>query len=431
MISKGVERIKNRITQDLLNINYNARVIAMTLIPMVLIMAMGNTYHTLYLDAIGLSKQQIGGVLFLRFLFLIVSTLFSVGVVERIGRRNSLLIGDLLSWATYFFLIGLIPHIYAVIIGSICWGIGQGLALIAWYCLLIEDAQDQEEISRIYTVNSFIFINSSILVPLAGVVIAYLGMEKGGRIIMIATGLMNYLMYGIRHKFLLESKIGHSIKVKRPSIKPNVILKKTVQDLFQIRENKLILIALLLAGSSSLSKIVVDNFYYLYCVEKMAVHRAIISIFQFTSSMVYSLLTLFFIPSFVKMIKSNEVRILFFAGVSLIGIGGLFFVKPGEWKIMILFTVLIVVGESLIDVYCHSIWNGIIPVGKTASHFAAFSLLTATFNAVFSLNTGILFEKFSFIIPLLMAGIISVIIFLVFIKIVVERRRPSVIIPGV
>ena len=126
-------------------------------------------YVSIYMLALGLSDKQIGLIVSISWGFQIVLALLSGVVTDKLGRRRTTLIFDILSWSVpalisalaqnfwYFLAAGIVNSVWRIVHNS-------------WTCLLVEDA-DQSQLVDIYT---WIYIANfmvGFIAPLAGALI--------------------------------------------------------------------------------------------------------------------------------------------------------------------------------------------------------------------------------------------------------------------
>ena len=119
--------------------------------------------------ALGLSDNQIGSIISISWGFQVILALLSGVVTDKLGRRRTTLIFDIISW-TIPSLISAIAQNYwyfliAGIINSV-WRITHN----SWSCLLVEDA-DQDQLIDIYSWIYIANIMVGFVAPLAGVLI--------------------------------------------------------------------------------------------------------------------------------------------------------------------------------------------------------------------------------------------------------------------
>jgi len=127
-------------------------------------------YVSIYMLAVGLSDTQIGLILSISWGFQIILALMSGVITDKLGRRRTTLIFDILAWTIpalisaiaqnfwYFLAAGIINSLWRVVLNS-------------WSCLLVEDAE-RDHIVDMYT---WIYIGNQLVgfvAPLAGILIS-------------------------------------------------------------------------------------------------------------------------------------------------------------------------------------------------------------------------------------------------------------------
>ena len=127
-------------------------------------------YISIYMLAVGLSDTQIGLILSISWGFQIIMALLSGVITDKLGRRRTTLIFDILAWTIpalisaiaqnfwYFLAAGIINSLWRVVLNS-------------WSCLLVEDAE-RDNIVDMYT---WIYIGNQLVgfvAPLAGILIS-------------------------------------------------------------------------------------------------------------------------------------------------------------------------------------------------------------------------------------------------------------------
>jgi MFS family permease len=126
-------------------------------------------YVSIYMVALGLSDTQIGTILSISWGFQIFMALLGGVITDKLGRRRTTLIFDILAWSIpaliaalaqnfwYFLAAGIINSVWRVVLNS-------------WSCLLVEDAEPQQLVDMY----SWIYIGNQLVgfvAPLAGVLI--------------------------------------------------------------------------------------------------------------------------------------------------------------------------------------------------------------------------------------------------------------------
>jgi MFS family permease len=126
-------------------------------------------YVSIYMLALGLAETQIGLILSISWGLQIVFALLSGVVTDKLGRRRTTLVFDILAWTIPSLIAALAQNFWyfvaAAMINSV-WRITQN----AWTCLLVEDAE-RDQLVDIYT---WIYIGNQLVgfvAPLAGLLI--------------------------------------------------------------------------------------------------------------------------------------------------------------------------------------------------------------------------------------------------------------------
>jgi DHA1 family tetracycline resistance protein-like MFS transporter len=127
-------------------------------------------YVSVYMLALGLVDRQIGLILSISWGFQIVLALLGGAITDKLGRRRTTLIFDILSWSVPALISALAQSFWYFLAASIInsfWRITHN----SWTCLLVEDAEP-EQLADIYT---WIYISNLVvgfIAPLAGVLIS-------------------------------------------------------------------------------------------------------------------------------------------------------------------------------------------------------------------------------------------------------------------
>jgi MFS family permease len=126
-------------------------------------------YVSIYMLALGLTDADIGLILSLSWGFQIVFALLSGVITDKLGRRRTTLIFDILAWSIPALISAVAANFWFFLAAGVfnsVWRITQN----SWTCLLVEDA-DPDQMVDMYT---WIYISNQIvgfIAPLAGVII--------------------------------------------------------------------------------------------------------------------------------------------------------------------------------------------------------------------------------------------------------------------
>ena len=126
-------------------------------------------YASLYMIALGLSDKQIGLTVTISWAFQIIFALLSGVITDKLGRRLTTLIFDLLSWSVPA-LISAIAQNYWYFLGAAIINSTWRVTHNSWTCLMVEDT-DPDQLVDIY---SWVYIAGLLVAffaPLAGLLI--------------------------------------------------------------------------------------------------------------------------------------------------------------------------------------------------------------------------------------------------------------------
>jgi MFS family permease len=126
-------------------------------------------YVSIYMLALGLSDKQIGLIVSISWSFQILLALFSGVVTDKLGRRRTTLIFDILAWSVPAIISAVAQNFWYFLAAGVINSVWR-ITLNSWSCLLVEDA-DQTQLVDIYT---WIYIANQMVgfvAPLAGVLI--------------------------------------------------------------------------------------------------------------------------------------------------------------------------------------------------------------------------------------------------------------------
>lgn len=257
-------------------------------------------YISIYMLALGLTDKQIGLTVSISWGFQLILALLSGVVTDKLGRRRTTLIFDIIAWSIPALISAVAQNFWYFLIAGVInsvWRITHN----SWSCLLVEDA-DREQLVDIY---SWIYI-ANILVgfiaPLAGVLIGVYSLVPTVRGLYIFAAIMftikaaaTYRMTGetqqgvVRMRETRHQNILHALGEYRGIFQTTL---RTPQTLYTAGIMLIISIASVISGS----------FWSIIVTEKLHIPNAHLAFFPFIKSAVM----LFFF--FVVMPRINRMH---------------------------------------------------------------------------------------------------------------------------
>ena len=257
-------------------------------------------YVSVYMLALGVSDKQIGLIVSISWGFQIIMALLGGVVTDKLGRRRTTLIFDILSWSVpalisafaqnfwYFLAAGIVNSVWRIVLNS-------------WTCLLVEDA-DQSQVVEIYTWIYIANIIVGFVAPLTGILIGAYSLVPTMRGLYIFAALMFVLKAILTYRMTQETGQGQ------------VRLHETRhQSVFGVLgEYKDVLRALLHTPQTlytagimlvlSISSMISGSFWAIIVTEKLHIPARNLALFPFVKS---AIILLFF---FVVMPRINKMH---------------------------------------------------------------------------------------------------------------------------
>ncbi len=246
-------------------------------------------YISVYMIALGLSDQQIGLIVSITGSVQIVMMLLSGVVTDKLGRRRTTLIFDILAWSVpalisavaqnfwYFLAAGLFNTIWRITFNS-------------WSCLLVEDAEP-DQLVDIYT---WIYISNQLVgfaAPLAGVLIGAFSLVPTMRGLYFFAAFMFALKAFVTYWLTTETKQGmvRMEETRRQSVLSVLGEYKGVFQALLRTPQTLYTAAILLV--IQITGMINGSFWAIIVTQKLHVPNQYLAIFPFVKS---SIMLIFF-----------------------------------------------------------------------------------------------------------------------------------------
>jgi DHA1 family tetracycline resistance protein-like MFS transporter len=163
-------------------------------------------YISVYMIALGLSDQQIGLILSISWGVQIFQALLSGMVTDKLGRRRTSLIFEILAWSVPALISAVAQNFWYFLAASLVntfWRITSN----SWTCLLVEDA-DPDQLVDIYTWINIATQLFGFIAPLAGVLIATFNLIPAMRGLYFFAALMFTLKAFVTYWLTQETRQG-------------------------------------------------------------------------------------------------------------------------------------------------------------------------------------------------------------------------------
>ncbi|MEP7137147.1 MAG: MFS transporter [Chloroflexota bacterium] len=256
-------------------------------------------YVSIYMVALGLSDTQIGLIVSISWSFQIIFALLSGVITDKLGRRRTTLIFDIVAWSVPAVISAIAQNFWYFVAAGMINSVWQ-ITHNSWTCLLVEDAE-QDQLVDIYT---WIHIANQLVgfaAPLAGLLIGIFklvptvrGLYVFAAIMFTVKAIVTYLMTeetGQGKIRMHETRHQSTISVLSEYGGVLQHLLRTPQTLYTAGIMLII----------SISNVITGSFWGIIVTERLHVPAQNLAIFPFVKSAVMLFFFFMVMPRFNKL----------------------------------------------------------------------------------------------------------------------------------
>lgn len=163
-------------------------------------------YAPLYLRGAGLSSTEIGLLGSLTLAVSFVCQAFAAPITNRLGRKRTTLIGDLVSWTVPMFVWSVAGSFAAFAVAAVLNATGRVVS-VSWNLLVIEDVEAPQR-PRVFGILNLIVTFCGLLTPLVGLLISRYGVVPTLRVFYALGGVGMTVMFLWRNAITDETRSG-------------------------------------------------------------------------------------------------------------------------------------------------------------------------------------------------------------------------------
>jgi DHA1 family tetracycline resistance protein-like MFS transporter len=289
-------------------------------------------YVSVYMLALGVHDSQIGLIASISLLCQMVWALLSGAITDKLGRKRTTFIADLISWTIPLMIFAGSQGFVFFLVGGIIQSVWR-IAHTSWSCLLVEDAP-QEELVNIFTWIYIFALASAFLAPFTGVLINRYGVITTMRGLYIFAVILMTTKFFILNHFATETSRG--IERMRETQGQSILslLSEYRGVLNQLIKNPVTIYTVGILIAIGICNTIQNTFWAVLVTEKLQIPPAQISFYPFARSIVMLVIFFFVIPRFKRSNIKNPM---------LVGLGGFFLsqvllinMPPGQpWLLLI------------------------------------------------------------------------------------------------
>lgn len=249
-------------------------------------------YVSVYMIALGVTDTQIGMIISIGTLFQIIFSLLGGAVNDKIGRRATTFIFDILSWSVPCLIWAVAQNIYYFIIAAIINAMWR-VTMVSWGCLFVEDAE-QKDIVNMWSLVYISGLLVAFIAPVTGFLINKLSLVTTMRVLFLLSFIMMTIKFVIVYIFSEETKRGRirMAETKNVSLFKMLLEYKTVFG--HVSKSPKLYYTIIVLLIITICRTITSTFWGIIVTEKILIPVENIAFFPFIRSSIM-LVVFFFI----------------------------------------------------------------------------------------------------------------------------------------
>ena len=184
-------------------------------------------YAPLYMSGVGLSSTQIGLLGSFTLACSFGFQLLAAPITNRLGRRRTTLIWDVISWSLPM-VVWAFAHSFAAFALAAFLSASGRIVAVSWSLLLIEDVEERQQ-ARVFGIINLINAFAGLLTPIIGLVIASRGVVATLRVYYLLGAVGMTVMFVWRNALTQETRRGEAAMQEHRDLNPWQSLIRTPQ----------------------------------------------------------------------------------------------------------------------------------------------------------------------------------------------------------
>lgn len=163
-------------------------------------------YFSLFMAGLGCSPDQIGLVSTAGMAFQAVFSLFAAPVTDRLGRKRTTLIFDMIGWSGSMLILALSQNYYWFLAAAAVQSLFK-IVDVSGTCLMVEDT-DKRLLVRLFSWRTIAGLLAGFFSPLSALIVYRCHVVSAMRWMILSACLMMTAMFLIRNHFCRETSVG-------------------------------------------------------------------------------------------------------------------------------------------------------------------------------------------------------------------------------
>ena len=241
-------------------------------------------FATLYMYTQGVKDVQIGLILSITMVIQVFFSFFAGILADKLGRKFTTMMGDFFGWALAC-LVWSVSHNFWLFLLAALLNCFEQINQTAWYCLLIEDA-NQKDLVGIYTWVNIGGLVAIFFAPLSGLLVNSFSMVPVVRVLYFLFALTMITKTLITFKFCRETKQGKIRRAETKGVSVLHMLGEYRQLIPRLLRDKAVLKAVAVSVILYITNMVNTNFFSLYVTQRLGLSENFLALFPILNAAV-------------------------------------------------------------------------------------------------------------------------------------------------
>jgi MFS family permease len=251
-------------------------------------------FVSVYMAALLLTDRQIGLIASVSLFFRAAAALFSGAVTDKLGRKMTTLIFDILSWSVPCLLWAFSQNFWWFVIAAAFNGMWQ-ITDNSWTCLLVEDA-DKSVMVKIFSLVHLSGHLAVIFAPVAAILVNRLTIVPAMRIIYLFTFLSMTAKFILLYIYCDETEVGKVRKRETAGMSIWKVMGGYGQIFKRIFASHDMVLALVFAAIFGITNMVMGTFFGLFTTGRLLIAEHYLAIFPILRSLIIAFFLFVVLP---------------------------------------------------------------------------------------------------------------------------------------
>lgn len=352
-----------------------------------------NFYLSLYMKELGVTDRQLGYLIFLGFFSGTFFSLIAGVITDKLGRRKTTLIFDLISWPGSI-LIYIISNNFWMFAAAVVVNSVTRIVAVSWNMMVVEDADNEQRVAAFNLLN-IITIATGVIIPVAGILVNLHGVVYAERIFLVFAAISMTIMMISRHIFYKETKTGVLIIAENKNIPIKKMLRKALPHNIVVtlikKPASLIVVSIIILFNIYLPLATINSLYFApYMTEVLSMSKSSISILGGVFSAVLFVVLIFINPIICRYNKITNMIVGLLVQATAIAL--LTLIYKSNIIIISMCIVLLALGFGIFKPFIDSLLAEVTEGKNRAGVYSIVNAITCIATALVGLVSGGLYE---------------------------------------